>query len=321
MRGVGAVRSKSWLVLVAALVVPFSLGVNADAAPREAAAPLLAPALAPAATAATAATASCDPTKSVRPSLDESGPAVSAIKRRGVLIAGVDQNSYRWGFRDPQTGELQGFDIDLVHAVAKAILGDPNKVEFKTVPTDQRINAIKSGEVDLIARTMSITCDRLNDVAFSSAYFEAGQQVVVPRSAKATTIDQALKGKTVCVADSSTAQTELKSNQHGAATVKVVGNQLDCLVLMQLGQVDATMTDNALAVGQAAQDPTVQVIGPSLTAEPYGIAMAKGATDLVARVNQVLEDYRGNGWQASYDKWLGPYLGPSNGPPPADYLP
>ncbi|WP_280726288.1 glutamate ABC transporter substrate-binding protein [Kitasatospora sp. MAA4] len=303
-------------VLAAALLVPLTLTMSASAQSgaggvRMAAAPVLAP----------GATPTCDPTKSVRPSLDESGPAVSAIKRRGVLIAGVDQNSYRWGFRDPASGQLEGFDIDLVHAVAKAILGDPNKVQFKTVPTDQRINAIKNGQVDLIARTMSITCDRLNDVAFSTAYFEAGQQVVVPRSARATGIDQALKGKTVCVADSSTAQTELKSNQHGAAKVRVVGNQLDCLVLMQLGQVDATMTDNALAVGQAAQDPTVQVIGPSLTSEPYGIAMAKGATDLVARVNQVLADYRQSGWQASYDKWLGPYLGPSNGPPPANYLP
>ncbi|GAA1958386.1 glutamate ABC transporter substrate-binding protein [Kitasatospora viridis] len=263
----------------------------------------------------------CDLTKSLPPSTDESGPAVRAIKARGVLVAGVDQNAYDWGFRDPTTGQLQGFDIDLVHAIAKAILGDPNKVQFKTVPTALRIKAIQDGSVDLIARTMSITCDRLGQVAFSTEYFQAGQQVVVPKSAHAKTIDDALRGKRVCVADSSTAQSYLKTNPRGQASVVTVENALDCLVRMQLGQVDATLTDNALAVGQAAQDPTVQVIGPSLTDEPYGVAMSKNSPDLVARVNQVLEDYRHGPWQASYQHWLQPVLGPSSGPPPADYLP
>ncbi len=305
------------LVVAGALLAPLTLTLSASAQTTTAAAtaPQAAPALAP------AADSNCDPTKSVRPSLDQSGPAVAAIVKRGVLVAGVDQNNYRWGFRDPTTGQLEGFDIDLVHAVAKAILGDPNKVQFKTVPTAKRIEAIKNGDVDLIARTMTITCARLNDISFSTVYFQAGQQLVVPRAAKAKNIDQALKGKTVCVSDSSTAQEQLKQNQHGAATVKVVANDLDCLVRMQLGQVDATLTDNAIGVGQAAQDPTVEVIGPSLTSEPYGIAMAKGATDLVARVNQVLADYRQGPWQDSYNKWLGAYLGASAGPPAANYLP
>jgi polar amino acid transport system substrate-binding protein len=259
-------------------------------------------------------------THSVPPSSNDSGPKVQAIKRRGYLIAGVDQNSYRWGYRNPATGDFEGFDIDLVHAIAKAILGDASKVQYKTVPTAQRIDAIKSGEVDLIARTMTITCQRLQDVAFSTAYFEAGQQVVVPRSSSAGTVDAALRGRTVCAAQGSTAQDELKKDSHGA-TVYLVDNQLDCLVLMQLGRVDATMTDNALGAGQAAQDPTVHLIGEPLTAEPYGVAMNKNGTDLVARVNQVLEDYRQGPWQSSYQTWLEPYMGPSGGPPAAQYLP
>ncbi|WP_280688752.1 glutamate ABC transporter substrate-binding protein [Kitasatospora sp. GAS204B] len=264
----------------------------------------------------------CDPTKSLPPSSSDSGPAVSAIKKRGYLIAGVDQNNYHWGFRDPASGQVEGFDIDIVHAIAQAILGDPSKVVFKMVPTAQRIEAIKNGQVDVIARTMTITCDRLNDVAFSTVYFQAGQQVVVPKAAHATSVDGALKGKTVCVSQASTAQDQLKQDPRGVKAITVVGNDLDCLVRMQLGQVDATLTDNAIAVGQAAQDPTVQVVGPSITDEPYGVAMSRTAPDLVARVNQVLADYRGGGgWMASYDKWLAPYLGSSDGPPPANYLP
>ena len=70
-------------------------------------------------------------------------------------------------------------------------------------------------------------------------------------------------------------------------------NQLDCLVRLQLGQVDAVVTDNALAAGQAAQDPAVELKGGKpFTTEFYGVATKLGKDDLVRRVNKVLDDYR-----------------------------
>ncbi|WP_197084992.1 glutamate ABC transporter substrate-binding protein [Saccharothrix sp. ST-888] len=255
--------------------------------------------------------------RTAAPSPNESGPKVRQIKQRGTLIVGVDQNSYHWGYRNPQTGRIEGFDIDLARAVAKAILGDPDKVTFRTVPTAKRIEAIKTGQVDLIARTMTITCERWQDVAFSAPYFASGQRLVVPRAAKVTNLEQGLKGKRACVADQSSSQALLKQNPYGTADVKVVENQLDCLVLMQLGQVDATLTDTALAAAQAAQDPTVEQAGGQIAFAHMGIAMKKEDTDLVARVNQVLVDYRANGgWRASYDHWLAASMGAD----PADYL-
>ncbi|MGK4580760.1 glutamate ABC transporter substrate-binding protein [Kitasatospora sp. HPMI-4] len=255
------------------------------------------------------------------PSHDESGPKIRQIKQRGTLIVGVDQNSYHWGYRNPQTGRIEGFDIDLARAVAKALLGDPDKVTFRTVPTAQRIEAVKTGQVDLIARTMTITCARWQDVAFSAPYFASGQRLVVPKAARVTSLAQGLRGKRACVADQSSSQAVLspggKQNPYGTAEVRVVENQLDCLVLMQLGQVDATLTDTALAAAQAAQDPTVEPAGEQIAFAHMGIAMKKEDTDLVARVNQVLVDYRaGGGWRASYDHWLAASMGAD----PAEYL-
>jgi hypothetical protein len=83
-----------------------------------------------------------------------------------------------------------------------------------------------------------------------------------------------------------------------------VPNQLDCLVRLQLGEVDAVVTDGALAASQAAQDPTVELKGKPFTDEYYGVAMKKDATDLIRRVNQILVDYRKADWQKSYDTWL-----------------
>ncbi|MGW1778766.1 glutamate ABC transporter substrate-binding protein [Streptomyces sp. NPDC002143] len=264
------------------------------------------------------------------------GTTIAAIKARQgekrKLIVGVDQNSYRWGYRDPNnTGaELEGFDIDLVHRIAQDILGDPNAVQFKAIPTNQRIPAVQEGRVDMIVRTMTISCSRLSEVAFSAPYFKTGQQVLAPKSSTITGYNDTLAKKKVCTATGSTANTQLADDKKAnklASTVDIsttVPNQLDCLVRLQLGEVDAVVTDGALAASQAAQDPTVELKGAPFTTEYYGVAMKKDASDLVRRVNQILVEYRASGWQASYDKWLSATLGTdaakSQPPTPPQYL-
>ncbi|MEU6274359.1 glutamate ABC transporter substrate-binding protein [Streptomyces populi] len=262
------------------------------------------------------------------------GKTIDAIKNRKDrrLIVGVDQNSYRWGYRDPNNpkagGDLEGFDIDLVHAIAKDILGDENAVQFRAIPTSQRIPAIQKGKVDMVVRTMTITCKRLDQVAFSAPYFTTGQQVLAPADSGITGYDKSLAGKRICSASGSTANDRLTADRetgrlaHGAVVSPPVPNQLDCLVRLQLGEADAVVTDGALAASQAAQDPTVGLKGGTFSTEYYGVAMKRGAEDLVRRVNHVLADYRKDGWRQSYDKWLAATLGPdspSQNPPPAVY--
>ncbi|GJF34469.1 hypothetical protein KNE206_71690 [Kitasatospora sp. NE20-6] len=310
-------RAAAGAAVTALAVTAAVLGTGGDArtapdrpVPAAAAAAAAAPELAPA--------AGCDLTKSAPPAKDPSGARIRQIRQRGTLIVGVDQNSFNWGFRNPQNGRIEGFDIDLARAVAASVLGDPEKVTLKTVPTARRIDAIKNNEVDIIARTMSITCDRLKEVSFSVPYFRSGQQAVVPRSSKAKTVAEAFRGKRACTPASSSSDVELKRDPRGTSEIKVVENQLDCLVLMQLGLVDVTLTDTTLAAAQAAQDPTVRVLPETILPGYTGVAVNKSAPDLVAWVNQALADYRaGGGWQRSYDRWLAPSMGASS----AQYLP
>ncbi|MFF2515408.1 glutamate ABC transporter substrate-binding protein [Streptomyces sp. NPDC058086] len=271
--------------------------------------------------------------QSPAPSSDDNGKTITAIKQRGYLSVGVDQNSYRWGYRDPnntaKSSDLEGFDIDLAHEIAQEILGDPNAVRFHAIPTNQRIPAIKSGQVDMVVRTMTITCSRLKDVAFSAPYFLTGQQVLAPKTSGIKGYDKTLAGRRICSAAGSTAYDRLSADKKAgtlassADITTTVPNQLDCLVRLQLGQVDAVVTDGALAASQAAQDPTVELKGKTFTDDYYGVAMKLGADDLVRRVNQVLVDYRkSGGWQASYTKWLSATLkadSPSATPPTAHY--
>ncbi|MFF8099155.1 glutamate ABC transporter substrate-binding protein [Streptomyces sp. NPDC014986] len=283
-----------------------------------------------------AAEACTAPEKQTLPPSGADGPTIEAIKsregERRKLIVGIDQNSYRWGYRDPNGdggGTLEGFDIDLVHRIAEDILGDPDAVQFKAIPTDQRIPAIRAGRVDMVVRTMTINCARMRDVAFSAPYFETGQQVLAPRSSPVRGYDETLANREICTAAGSTAYSQLAADRKAgrlprSADIRTtVPSQLDCLVRLQLGEVDAVVTDGALAASQAAQDPTVQLKGEAFTTEYYGVAMKKDADDLVRRVNRILVDFRedtANGWEASYATWLSATLGddssPSEPPPP-----
>ncbi|MFE0424103.1 glutamate ABC transporter substrate-binding protein [Streptomyces sp. NPDC058953] len=272
--------------------------------------------------AAPATTGDCSSPEASLPASGGDGPNIDAIKDRGHLIVGVDQNSYRWGYRDPATDRITGFDIDLARAIADDLLGEveeggKDNIVFRAVPTNQRIPALNNGTVDIVVRTMTINCDRIKQVAFSTAYFQAGQQILAPRQSDITGWDGTLKGKRVCSAEGSTAYDELRKNTFGAVfkdpgdggpadeDILTVPNQLDCLVRLQQGLVDAVLTDNALAAGHAAQDPAVELKGDGpFTTEYYGVATKLGKDDLVGRINRVLEEYRQSGWKTSYDKWL-----------------
>ena len=91
----------------------------------------------------------------------------------------------------------------------------------------------------------------------------------------------------------------------------------DCLVKLQQGEVTAITSDNSILEGLEAQDPFTKIVGPYLTDEPYGLAIAKDHPDFVRFVNAVLAKERADGaWKASYVRWVG---SPAPEPPPAGY--
>ncbi len=264
----------------------------------------------------------CDPRASLRPAGAlpppghmPAGSTMDRIARRGQLVVGVDQNTYLFGYRDPASGEIVGFDIDILHEVARAIFGDPSRIQFTAITAAQRIPALQGGQVDIVADTMTITCQRLTQVNFSTEYYSAGQRVLVRRDSTARGIDD-LGGKKVCAATGSTSIQNIAAAKSHPVPV-AVNDWTDCLVLLQQGQVDAISTDDTILLGMAKQDPNTRLVGDAFTAEPYGLAMPLAATDFVRFVNGVLDRIRGDGtWRAIYARWLNP---PVPAPPPARY--
>lgn len=264
------------------------------------------------------ADASCD-TRSTSPTGTSvtSGSTMAKIKSRGQLIAGVDQTTYLFGFRNPTTGELEGFDIDMVKQIAKAIFGtDQGTIRYRAIPSSQRIPVLKNHEVDVVVRTMSITCDRLKDINFSSKYYVAGQRVLVNKNSPAKKLGD-LGGKKVCATKSSTSLPRIAAEPAKPVPV-AVDNWSDCLVMLQQGQVDAVSTDDVILAGMAAQDPTLQVVGDRFSTENYGIGIPKDQTDMVGFVNSVLDTVRAGPWRDSYNNWLTGKLPPAD-PPAGEY--
>jgi len=270
-----------------------------------------------------AAPANCDPLASLRPGAlpppgqPPAGSSMAKIVQRGRLIVGVSQNTYLFGHRDSRTGELVGFEIDLAREVARALFGDPTKIQFRAMSAAERIPALKNGEVDLVVRAMTMTCDRWQEISFSTEYFTGGQRLLVPVDSPVKSIDD-LGGKKVCAAAGSTNITAIAAAKSKPIPVAAT-DALDCMVLLQQGQIDAVSTDDAILAGFAAQDPATHVVGPAFAAAPYGIGIGKANADLVRFVNGVLEKVRADGtWTAIYQRWLSS-LGPAPAPPVARY--
>jgi polar amino acid transport system substrate-binding protein len=245
------------------------------------------------------------------------GSFMARIRRRGRLIAGVDQNTLLFAYLNPSDGQLEGFEIDVLRQIARAIFGNPNAIEFKAITTAQRIPAIQSGAVDIVADAFTITCARRQQVDFTSVYYDAGQRVLVPSDSRARSIGD-LGGKRVCATVGSTSIVNL-THVHPVPIAVAVPQRTDCLVALQQGTVDAISTDDAILLGFQAQDPYTKIVGPRFSDEPYGMAISQAHPDFVRFVNGVLAGMRADGtWSRIYAHWLGRF-GPTPAPPPAHY--
>jgi polar amino acid transport system substrate-binding protein len=267
---------------------------------------------------------SCNPRASLRPTgalpapgKMPAGSYMAEIQKRGRLILGTSQDTLLFSSRNPISGKVEGFDIEMGRQIAEAIFGSKDKIQIKVIGYDARVSSARDGSVDVVADTMTANCARWKDVNFSSIYYEAGQKVLVSKDSPAKSIDD-LGGKKVCSAAGSTSYDNIGkvASKPVAVAMPAFG---DCLVAFQQNQVDAISTDDTILAGMAAQDPYAKVVGDRFTEEPYGMAMSQQHPEFTRFVNAVLAKNRANGtWAATYHEWLGDF-GPTPPPPVAQY--
>jgi polar amino acid transport system substrate-binding protein len=260
-----------------------------------------------------------DPTRSFAPDPGAPTPTVDAIRSRGRLIVGVSADTLLFGSRNPiaEGTPIEGFDIDMLREVAAAIfevtvaqVDADGLIEYRVITYPERLPKIIAGPdrggVDMVAHTMTITCERWEAIAFSTEYFDAATKVLSTRAIGATGFDElvVLRAR-MCVPAGGTNETFARRFEADGLVVTAAEDITDCLVGMQQGRFDAAIADDTVLAGFAAQDPNLVLLSDRLTEEPYGIGMRRDSIDLVRFVNAVLDEMRADGrWAAIYDRWL-----------------
>jgi polar amino acid transport system substrate-binding protein len=237
------------------------------------------------------------------------GQSLQRIRDRGYLIAGVAADNYLLGFRNPFSGQIEGFDIDMVNAIAAGIFGQAQgHVQLRVITAADRIPLLVADEIDIVARNMTINCTRWEQIAFSAEYFRSGQKLLVRKGSGIRSIED-MSGKRACAPVGTTSIENIQALAPDAIPVTAT-NDTGCLVKFQNGETDAITTDDTVLAGLAAQDPYAMVLTKQrLTEEPYGIGVNADRVDLARFINSVFERMRADGsWQASYDRWLKPSL-------------
>ncbi|MGE6227103.1 transporter substrate-binding domain-containing protein [Paenibacillus chitinolyticus] len=232
---------------------------------------------------------------------------LDAIKQRGKFVVGVKFDTNLFGLKDPGTGQVNGFDIDISKAIAKKLLGDETKVELKEVTSKTRIPMLQKGDIDAIIATMTISEERKKEVDFTDVYFKAGQSLLVKKGSDIKSIDDVVKKKGVKVltVKGSTSAKNIRAKAPDAQVLEFENYQ-EAFTALKSGKGEALTTDNAILYGMTKQDPNYEVVGGTFTDEPYGIAVRKGDAEFTKAVNDVLKELKDSGEYAKiYEKWIG----------------
>ena len=237
--------------------------------------------------------------------------AASAPAAPKVLLVGTDA-AYAPFESQNEKGEIVGFDIDIVRAVArKAGL----EVEFVNTPWEGIFNALAQGDRDLLVSSITITDERRQTLDFSAPYFDAHQLIAVKQDSKVAAFAD-LKPLKVGVQIGTTGD-EVASKLIGKTSTRIRRFESAPLAIKELesGGVDAVVIDNGVLVNYVANNPAAGlrvVDDPAFPPEQYGIAVRKGNAELLAKMNQGLAAIRSDG---SYDRIYAGYFGKP--PPPA----
>ncbi|AWI53593.1 amino acid ABC transporter substrate-binding protein [Aquabacterium olei] len=211
------------------------------------------------------------------------GKTLDAIKQRGQVRCGVSNGVAGFSAADAK-GHWSGLDVDVCRAVAAAVLGQPDKVAFVPLTSQQRFAALQSGQVDVLARNTSwtLTRDASLGLHFTAVTYYDGQGFLLPAKLKVTNARQ-LKGAQVCTQSGTTNEKNLAdfSRTHRLGIKPVVFDTYEAAFKAYFaGRCQAFTTDVSALSGirnKEAPKPEDHVILPDLISkEPLGPLVRRG---------------------------------------------
>jgi polar amino acid transport system substrate-binding protein len=248
------------------------------------------------------------------PPVPAPAPLASAPAPAKVVMVGTDA-AYAPFESQNEKGEIVGFDIDIVKAIAaKAGI----EVKFVNTPWEGIFNALAQGDRDMVVSAVTITDERKQTMDFSEPYFDAQQLIAVRNDSRVKSF-QDLKKLKVGVQTGTTGD-EAVTKLLGKTSTAIKRFESTPLALKELESsgVDAVVADNGVVVHYVANNPGGNfktVADKEFVPEQYGIAIKKGNAELLGKINKGLADIKADGTYAKiYTQYFGAAPGTSSSP-------
>ena len=227
----------------------------------------------------------------------KSDSVVEKIKKTKVLTVGTDATFKPFEYKN--NGNYEGFDIELIQAVAKELGAD--KVEYVDTEFKGLIPGLLAKKYDVIVSAMYITDERKQIINFSDSYFPGGLSIMVKKDDNNINGVNDLKGKKVSVQVGTKSAKYLEEKYPDVTLVKVETNN-EMFLELETGKVDAVVTGLPAAKTYAKEKGTVKVLNDTLTEEFYGYGLRKDDEELTKAINDALKRVKDNGTYAKIEK-------------------
>ena len=241
----------------------------------------------------------CGGTEQAKPAAK---PDAKTSATSGTIKVGTEPTFAPFEFADKDAKNYDGFDMDLIRAIGQKL---NRKVEIVNMGFDALIPALNSGNIDVAIAGMSITEDRKKAVDFSDPYYVSGLTVVVNKDNTAIKGINDLTNKKIAVQIGTTGADKAAKIQ--GTTVRAFNTNTEAFLELKNKNVDAVIIDKPVAAYYLTKEPKsgAMMVGETMDAESYGMAMKKNNKRL-DKLNKVLAELKQNGeYDKLYKKWFG----------------
>ncbi|SDL57362.1 amino acid ABC transporter substrate-binding protein, PAAT family [Franzmannia pantelleriensis] len=233
--------------------------------------------------------------------LGVSGTAVADLPTVNVV---TDPSFVPFEMMDPDTGEMVGFDMDIINEVAERAGFEINltTMEFAGI-----IPAVQTGNQEIAIAGVTITEERAEIVDFSDPYYDSGLQIIVRADNDDVETIEDLEGKSIATRIGSTSYDYLQETLGDDADITPYPGNSDMYMALLGGNVDAAFYDapNVAYFSQTRGEGRTKVVGPLYEGQQYGIVFHQGS-EWVEPANQALAEMREDGtYDAIYEEWFG----------------
>ena len=207
----------------------------------------------------------------------------------GKLVMATNAEFPPYEFHDGDS--IVGIDAEIAKAIADEL---GMELEIEDIAFDSIIPEIVSGKADMGLAGMTVTEDRMQSVDFSDTYAKASQKIIVTEDSEIASPDD-LKGVIVGVQLGTTGDIYVSDLEADGTTVERYNKGFEAVQALSQGKIDAVVIDGEPAKTFVAETEGLKILDESFTDEEYAIAVKKGNTELLEKINGALKTLKDNG--------------------------